>query len=156
MVLSGERELIESSEVILGATSGFTHLDETLAGEPAVQQPTAFYSRFEDSMEMNGDRQMVAEYLDLHQEWFRRCAQPMQVEPIGKNGYTLSIGRFGSFGYELEPKISLDLKPAEEGVYRIETIAAPNYVPAGYDVNFQAVMELVEVPMSGSSVKTRV
>ena len=156
MVLSGEQQLLESGEVILGATSGFAHLDETLAGESPAKAPTAFYSRFEDSMEMDGDRQTVAQYLDVHQQWFRRCARPMQVEPIGKNGYTLSIGRFGSFGYEIEPKISLDLKPAEEGVYRIETIAAPNYLPVGYDVDFQAVMELVEVPTSGSSVKTRV
>ena len=151
MVLSSEREVLESSEAILGATSGFIHLEET-----ATQQPTVFYSRFEESMEMNADRQTVANYLDVHQEWFSRCARPMQVEPIGKNGYTLTIGRFGSFGYQVEPKISLDLKPAQESVYRIETIATPDYMPAGYDVDFKAIMELVEVPISRSCVKTRV
>lgn len=114
----------------------------------SVIEPTRFYNRFVDCMEMYADRQTVAAYFDVHQEWFHRCAHPMKVEPIGANSYALVIGRFGSFGYEIEPKIGLDLLPQHEGVYRIETVAVPNYVASGYDVDFQASMELVELSLS--------
>lgn len=93
---------------------------------------------------MNADACTVAEYLDAHPIWFRRCAQPMKVEPIGQTGYALVIGQFGSFGYEVEPKVGLDLLPQDKGVYRIETIPVPGYEPGGYDVDFQAAMRLVE------------
>lgn len=95
---------------------------------------------------MCADARTVAQYLDQHHEWFRRCAQPMNVEPIGRNSYALLIGRFGSFGYEVEPKIGLNLLPQEEGVYRIETVPVPGYTATGYDVDFRAAMELVETP----------
>ena len=157
-----EQELVEytvaeTSEVILGATSGFTQLPETLAVEPDATGPTRFYTLFIDNMEMLADRDRVAKYFDLHQEWFRRCAGPMQAEPLGKNGYILTIGRFGAMGYEVCPKIGLDLKPADkQGVYRIETISVPDYVPPGYDVDFLATMELVELEGEGlNSVKTQ-
>ncbi len=111
-----------------------------------VNEPIRFNSPFKDHMEMCADASTVADYLDRHHEWFRRCAHPMQVEPIGTNSYALLIGRFGSFGYEVEPKIGLDLLPQKEGVYRIVTVPVPGYCPAGYDVDFQAAMELVEAP----------
>ncbi|PZV13937.1 MAG: hypothetical protein DCF22_09775 [Leptolyngbya sp.] len=111
-----------------------------------VNEPIRFYSQFKDHMEMCADAGTVAQYLDQHHEWFRRCAYPMKVEPIGTNSYALLIGRFGSFGYEVEPKIGLDLLPQQEGVYRIETVPVPGYSAAGYDVDFRAAMELVEAP----------
>lgn len=109
-----------------------------------LQKPTKFHSQFVDSMEMNTDARAVAEYLDAHHEWFRRCAHPMQVDSIGKNSYALIIGHFGAFGYEVEPKIGLDLLPQDEGIYRIETIAIPGYASVGYDVDFRAALNLVE------------
>jgi len=163
MVNQWEHKLVESTvggkeEVILGATSGFAQLGETLAGVPVAKEPTRFYTLFIDRMLMLADRDRVAKYFDEHQEWFRRCAQPMQAEPLGKNGYILTIGRFGAMGYEVCPKIGLDLKPADQqGVYRIETIPVPDYVPPGYDVDFQATMQLVETDGEGlNSVKTEV
>lgn len=105
--------------------------------------PTRFSGQFADCMEMRSSVQQVAEYLDVHQEWFCRCAQPMKVEPINENGYALLIGRFGAFGYDVEPKVGLELLPAQNNLYRIKTIAIPNYVAPGYDVDFKAVMELV-------------
>ncbi len=111
-----------------------------------VNEPIRFNSQFKDHMEMCADAPTVAQYLDQHHEWFRRCAHPMKVEPIGTNSYALLIGRFGSFGYELEPKIGLDLLPQQEGVYRIVTVPVPGYSAVGYDVDFRAAMELVEVP----------
>lgn len=110
-----------------------------------VTDPTQFCSQFVDQMELYADARTVAEYFDAHHAWFRRCAQPMKVETIGKNAYALVIGRFGSFGYEIEPKIGLDLLPQEAGVYRIETVPVPDYEMTGYDVDFRAAMKLVEV-----------
>lgn len=109
-----------------------------------VNQPTVFRSQFIDSMEMAADARMVAEYLDSHQGWFRRCAHPMQVDSIGTNSYALIIGHFGAFGYDIEPKIGLDLLPQEAGIYRIETVPIPGYTSVGYEVDFQAALELVE------------
>jgi hypothetical protein len=95
-------------------------------------------------MEMYADAAVVAEYLDAHQEWFHRCAQPMTVEAIGENGYGLTVGKFKSLNHEVEPKIGLHLLPQEKGVYRIETIPVPGYEPVGYDVDFKACMTLCE------------
>ena len=72
----------------------------------------------------------------------------MKVEPIGQNGYALVIGRFGAFGYEVEPKIGLELLPQENSIYRIQTIPVPNYVAPGYEVDFQASQTFVEIPTS--------
>jgi hypothetical protein len=72
----------------------------------------------------------------------------MKVEPLGRNGYALVIGSFGAFGYEVEPKIGLELLPQDNGIYRIQTIPVPNYVAPGYEVDFQASQSFVEVPAS--------
>ncbi|MEL6603765.1 MAG: DUF1997 domain-containing protein [Cyanobacteria bacterium J06614_10] len=103
-----------------------------------------FQGNYIGQMEMYADAASVAAYLDAHQNWFRRCAQPMAVEPIGTNGYGLTVGKFKSLNHEIEPKIGLHLLPQEEGIYRIETIPVPGYEPAGYDVDFRASMTLCE------------
>ncbi len=94
---------------------------------------------------MYADAASVARYLDAHQDWFHQCAKPMAVEPIGENGYGLTVGKFKSLNHEVEPKIGLHLLPQEEGIYRIETIPVPGYEPAGYDVDFRASMTLCEM-----------
>ncbi|MGI0490608.1 DUF1997 domain-containing protein [Alkalinema pantanalense CENA528] len=115
-----------------------------IVAEPTIEPTTKFHTIFVDCMEMYADAAMVASYLDKHSEWFRRCAQPMQADPIGNTGYILTIGHYGALGYEIEPKIGLDLLPQEEGVYRIETIPVPGFLAPGYEVDFKASMELVE------------
>lgn len=118
-----------------------------------------FQTHFAGYMEMDSDAQTVAEYLNTHERWFCHCAQPMKVEPIGNNGYILVIGRFGSFGYEVEPKIAVVLHPRQNGVYWMQSIPVPNYHPPGYSVKYEASMELIEVPKPGfenSSVITQV
>lgn len=126
-----------------------------VAAVPEVEIPaekrTHFHGQFTDCMEMYADVHTVTEYLNAHQGWFCRCAQPMTVEPIGSNGYALTIGRFGAFNYEVEPKVGLELLPPELGTYQIKTIAIPNYVAPGYDVDFKAVMNLVEKPAGAGS-----
>ena len=109
-----------------------------------------FCNQFEGCMELSADRQRVSQYLDQHQGWFRRCARPMQVEPIGENGYGLTIGRYGSFGFEIEPHIDLHLLPQQEGTYRIETIPALTDEDRGYQVDFQASLRLMDDADDGS------
>ena len=122
------------------------HLESSLprVDNSVVNTPTRFYGQFADCMEMYADAQTVAEYINAHQGWFCRCAHPMKVEPLGKNGYALAIGRFGAFGYEVEPKVGLELLPPDKGIYRIKAIPVPNYVAPGYEVDFQSRMELLE------------
>ncbi len=111
-------------------------------GSHVGSEVSVFRGHFENSMEMYADVDTVAGYLDDHHAWFRRCAHPMTADPLGENGYALTIGTFGSCGYEVEPKIGLDLLPQDKGVYRIQTIPIPGYAPPGYDVDFRASLEL--------------
>lgn len=103
-----------------------------------------FEGYYVGNMEMFADVNTVASYLDSHQGWFTRCAQPMDVKPIGHNGYAISLGRFGSLNFHIQPKIGLHLLPQNKGVYRIETIPVPGHEPEGYDVDFRAAMSLAE------------
>ncbi|NEP02600.1 MAG: DUF1997 domain-containing protein [Symploca sp. SIO2E9] len=120
-------------------------------GDLVVQTPssagerTMFHSHFQDCMEMYARAQDVTAYLDAHQDWFRRCAHPMKAELISCNSYALLIGRFGALGYELEPKIGLELLPQNNGIYRIRSIPVPDYAPVSYDVEFEASQSFVEV-----------
>ncbi|WP_299413289.1 DUF1997 domain-containing protein [Acaryochloris sp. IP29b_bin.148] len=112
--------------------------------EKRFAQALRFSNQFTGRMELHGDRATVMDYLDTHQGWFCRCAHPMQVEPVEDNGYILSLGRYGSFGFEVEPQIGLQLLPQEEGVYRITTIPVQNEFDHCYQVDFQAALELVD------------
>lgn len=141
---ASEPYMFEGTEVILDPT--MTASDDSVMELPEVNEPIWFRTKFVGCMEMYADAQIVAGYFDAHEGWFRRCAQPMKADPIGQTGYALTIGRFGSFGYQVEPKVGLDLLPQEEGVYRIRTIPVPDYTPPGYEVDFQAVQVLIEVP----------
>jgi len=119
---------------------------EVMIAESA--EPIHFRGYYTNCMEMWAKPQTVEDYLDVHSEWFRRCASPMTAEPLGENGYALSIGKFGALGYEVEPKIGLHLLPQDEdGFYRIETIPIPDYTPPGYDVDFKAALHLIELPI---------
>ncbi|MCC0176611.1 DUF1997 domain-containing protein [Waterburya agarophytonicola K14] len=109
----------------------------------------AFEVSFMGRMDMYSDADTVAEYLNAHEGWFCRCAQPMKVDPLGNNGYVLTVGKYGSFGYEVEPKMGVILHPPVGRVYQMETIPIPDYNTVGYEVNYQALMELSEV--SGDS-----
>ncbi len=103
-----------------------------------------FQASFIGSMDMFSDVDTVANYLNAHEGWFCRCAQPMKVEPLENNGYILIVGKFGSLGYEVEPKIAVVLNPPVDRIYQMYSIPVPNYHPCGYDVNYQASMELKE------------
>ncbi len=122
----------------LASRTHSTQADDSQTGA----ESSVFRGQFENCMEMYADVATVAQYLDNHHEWFQRCARPMTAEALGENGYALTIGKFGSFGYEVEPKIGLYLLPQDEGIYRIQTIPVPDYTPPGYDVDFRASLQL--------------
>ena len=138
-----EHQLQEKSKIVYSAQSNFGVLQETTE-ELNLNTPTEFCGYYSDCMEMYDSAENVAKYLDNHASWFSRCAKPMKVQPLGENGYTLAIGRFGSFGYELEPKIGLELLPQDQGIYRIRTIPIPGYDPVNYDVDYRASLQLLE------------
>jgi hypothetical protein len=121
------------------AISGLRH-----SSDPRVR---CYSSQFADLMEMRAPAAVVGAYLDRHEGWFRRCAAPMQVTPLSRNGYALTLGRFGNFGFEVEPTIGLELLPQCKGVYRILTVpgAASHLGTLDeqlYDVEFNAALEL--------------
>ncbi|MBX9255105.1 DUF1997 domain-containing protein [Desmonostoc muscorum CCALA 125] len=143
LLRNGEYQSLEITETVLPVPSSQEEANETLT-ETNVAALTKFYGRYQDCMEMFAPAEKVAEYLNSHSSWFSRCAEPMKVQPLGENGYALTIGRFGSFGYEVEPKIGLELLPPDEGIYRIRTIPIPDYHPPGYDVDYRASLKLIE------------
>ncbi|MEA5621584.1 DUF1997 domain-containing protein [Nostoc sp. UHCC 0251] len=139
----GEYKSWEITEAVLPVASSQEEAEETLI-EANVATLTTFYGRYQDFMEMPAPADKVAEYLNAHSSWFSRCAEPMKVQPLGENGYALVIGRFGAFGYDVEPKIGLELLPPEQSIYRIRTIPIPDYQPPGYDVDYRASLQLIE------------
>lgn len=145
----GEYKSWEITEAVLPVVSSEEKAEDTLT-ETNVATLTKFYGRYQDFMEMLAPVEKVAEYLNAHASWFSRCAEPMKVQPLGENGYALIIGRFGAFGYEVEPKIGLELLPREESIYRIRTIPIPDYHPPGYDVDYRASLQLIETDASTS------
>ncbi|HHP7230065.1 MAG TPA: DUF1997 domain-containing protein [Xenococcaceae cyanobacterium] len=112
--------------------------------------PFLFQGSFLGAMDMYSDRHTVAQYLDTHEGWFCRCAKPMQVEPLGGNGYVLSVGKFNSLGYEVEPKIAIVLNPPKNGKYIMHTVPIPGDETPGYNVVYQAVMELQELDLAAT------
>lgn len=139
----GEYQSLEITETVLPLASSVAE-DEKPLKDKNVANTTKFYGAFQDCMELYAPVNTVAEYLNAHQGWFSRCAEPMKVQPLGENGYALVIGRFGSFGYEVEPKVGLELLPPEAGIYRIRTIPIPDYQAPGYDVDYRSSLQLKE------------
>lgn len=93
---------------------------------------------------MYGDLESVSTYLQHHEGWFCRCAQPMQAEPLGSHGYVLTVGRFGSMGYEVEPKMGVILEPPVDNRYLMYSVPVPEYIPPGYRLHYHAEMRLEE------------
>ncbi|MEL6440440.1 MAG: DUF1997 domain-containing protein [Cyanobacteria bacterium J06621_8] len=118
----------------------------TLTCDQPVKRQTkfAFAVSFQGRMDMYSDIETVAEYLNAHQIWFKRCAQPMKVEPLCENGYVLTVGKYGSFGYEVEPKMGVVLQPPVDRVYLMHTVPLDELADLGYGVEYNASMKLEE------------
>jgi Protein of unknown function (DUF1997) len=147
-----EKNSVKTIPVLMNSELAPRDLGSVATDRP---QPFCFSYRFTDTMLMGADVKTVGKYLDAHQGWFTRCAHPMTVKPIGETGYDLTIGKFESFGYIVEPKIGLELLPHENAVYRIRTVDIPDYAPLGYEVSFNAEMRLVET-LDGDRLGTKV
>ncbi|WP_034937411.1 DUF1997 domain-containing protein [Gloeocapsa sp. PCC 73106] len=115
------------------------------------KQPFIFETDFRGHMEMYSPPEVVSDYLEQHHQWFRECAQPMQAEAMGDNGYTVTIGRFASFGYEVEPKMSVIFEVSQEQKYLMYSVEVPDNQSLGYEVQYQASMELNKIDKEISS-----
>jgi len=121
-------------------------------GNVADCPPTSFTNHYVGYMDLLADRVTVMAYLDTHQGWFKRCAHPFKADAIGTTGYAMGVGRVGAFGFEVDPRVGLNLLPPDENhVYRIETIPIPDQEPQGYEVDFRAEMSLQEVPLQAEN-----
>ncbi|MEM9542980.1 MAG: DUF1997 domain-containing protein, partial [Cyanobacteria bacterium P01_E01_bin.42] len=138
-MLGQEEEMLEEESFVM---SGEVSPEEL---ELSSQPPFNFEAHFSGLMGMAADRQTVAAYLDAHEGWFCRCAQPMTAEPFGENGYILTVGRFKSFGYEVEPKMAVVLLPPQDGLYVMHSVEVPDYTPPGYEVSYTSSLTLEEV-----------
>ena len=134
------------------------HSAETLraSNDPQIR---CYSSHFSDRMEMLASTETVGAYLDRHDGWFQRCAKPMDVEVLDPQAYALRLGRFGNFGFEVEPTIGLRLLPEQNGTYAIRTVELPDGndgLNSLYDIDFQASLRLEDslthLPESPESV----
>jgi len=107
-----------------------------------LNQPMGFSTKFRGIMDLYGDQKTVTDYLNNHQGWFVRCASPMKVEPFCDNGYTLTVGRYGAFGYEVEPQMSVILEPPMAGHYTMYSVTNPELSSDGYEVDYYSVMDI--------------
>jgi len=82
-------------------------------------------------------------YLQWHSVWFPNCAKPMQTKLIRHNAYQLTVGRFGAFGYQVEPRINLQMTPFLDS-FRISTLPLQDDGQL-YEVDFQAEMAIVPI-----------
>jgi len=128
-----------------------TTLDPVSQHNAQNSPPFHFYNHFRGIMTMCSDAETVKEYLNAHQGWFVRCAKPMKAQPIGENSYALTIGRFGALGFEVEPKLGVELLPEADGVYRMETVPLETEDTYFYEVDYQAELQLVEKTMADPS-----
>ncbi len=140
-----QSKFIDSSQNSILEISTSNSMQLTCANSLESKKAFVFEVGFRGRMDMYSDADTVAEYLNAHEGWFCRCAQPMKVEPLGNSGYVLTVGKYGSFGYEVEPKMGVVLHPPVDRVYQMQTIPIPNYEAPGYDVNYQASMKLTEI-----------
>ncbi|MGB2924281.1 MAG: DUF1997 domain-containing protein [Limnothrix sp.] len=107
--------------------------------------PIHFQTRFQGAMVMFAPLPIVANYLNAHGGWFHRCAKPMQVEPFTDQGYILTVGKFGSFGYEVEPKIAVVFDPPVDNLYLMYNVPVPNDQTQGYAIDYKADMSLADI-----------
>jgi len=114
-------------------------------------QPITFQTHFTGIMEMYSDSETVCNYLNDHRGWFVRCAEPMKAIPYGENGYTLIIGHYGAFGYNVEPQMSVILEPPRENHYTMYSISNPEFNHSGYQVNYRSEMTINPIPITSAA-----
>lgn len=116
------------------------------------QNPISFQSSFCGIVEMYSDEDTVTNYLNDHQGWFVRCASPMKAEPFGDNGYTLIIGNYGAFGYNVNPQMSVILESSQSKYYSMYSVNNPDFNYSGYEVDYRSNMSIESIPLCQASV----
>jgi hypothetical protein len=116
--------------------------------EIADRDPVTFHTDFQGIMEMYSDEKTVTNYINDHNGWFIRCASPMTAEPFGDNGYTLIVGHYGAFGYEVEPQMSVILEAPHDRHYAMYSVPNPNFKDQGYEVDYRSEMEIQPIEIS--------
>lgn len=116
--------------------------------EIADRDPVTFHTDFQGIMEMYSDEETVTNYLNDHNGWFIRCASPMTAEPFGENGYTLIVGHYGAFGYEVEPQMSVILEAPHDHHYVMYSVPNPDFKDQGYEVNYRSEMEIQPIEIN--------
>lgn len=119
--------------------------------EIADRDPVIFHTDFTGIMEMYSDLETVTNYLNDHQGWFVRCAAPMKAEPFGENGYTLIIGHYGAFGYEVDPQMSVILEPPQALHYAMYSVPNPAFNHPGYEVDYRSEMQIEPLNVNEAS-----
>ena len=128
-------------------TSG--DLNHNFIANEAISQPMMiFQTRFAGMIEMYSDQKTVSEYLNDHQGWFVRCAEPMKVIPFGDNGYTLIIGNYGALGYSLEPQMTVILERPKSQAYSMYSVSNPQLPNSTYEVNYHSDLEIQSTPLA--------
>lgn len=105
---------------------------------------TRFYGSYQNCMEIYASLEQVEAYFNNHASWFSRCAKPMKVNALSENSYALVVGKFGAFGYDVEPKIGLQLSTPQNREYHIRTIPLPDYQAPGYEVDYKSLTRLID------------
>lgn len=107
--------------------------------------PMTFQTCYQGTMLMYHDLAVVADYLNSHEGWFKRCAEPMQAEPLTENGYLLTVGKFGSFGYDVVPRIAVVLDAPVGTCYKMYNVEIPDEPEQSYAIAYNAEMNLSEI-----------
>ncbi|MEO0947555.1 MAG: DUF1997 domain-containing protein [Cyanobacteria bacterium J06641_5] len=145
-----EASSLKSSVVNLDSLAEPATAPAEIAAEPRA---FVFQHPCSGTMELKGDLAAAADYFNAHQGWFCRCARPMQADPLGDYGYVLTIGQYGAFGYEVEPKMGVELLPGVDGCYRMHSVPLPEDELAGYRVAYEAMMQLVPAGANATHVE---
>jgi hypothetical protein len=162
LLLTLEQEAAMFSEYGSSIDDSKCNLEDPDSDEPPIKNPdksnqkptqnfdenlpiNQFHNHYVGYMDLFADQQTVMKYLDAHQGWFKRCAHPFKADPIGETGYAMGVGQVGALGFNVDPRVGLNLLPPDaNAIYRITTIPIPDQLPQGYEVDFHAEMRLEE------------
>ncbi|MFM6220515.1 MAG: DUF1997 domain-containing protein, partial [Dolichospermum sp.] len=142
MTHNTEYQSLEVQNSSLSVNESASASDDLLIENNIIQN--RFYGSYQDSMEIYASIEQVEAYFNNHASWFSRCAEPMKVNALSENSYTLVVGKFGAFGYDVEPKIGLQLSTPQNREYHIRTIPLPNYQAPGYEVDYKSLTRLID------------
>ncbi|MFM6611938.1 MAG: DUF1997 domain-containing protein [Dolichospermum sp.] len=142
MTHNTEYQSLEVQNSSLSVNESASASDDLLIENNIIQN--RFYGSYQDSMEIYASIEQVEAYFNNHASWFSRCAEPMKVNALSENSYALVVGKFGAFGYDVEPKIGLQLSTPQNREYHIRTIPLHNYQAPGYEGDYKSLTRLID------------